>query len=169
MPAPHSQPPATFSSQGLSGWFSQTQRTFRHVGQISVIDASLSADGGRAIGFRSARGLNCDRHGVAHRTATMTAARKITLSEAAESGAVGLVIYCSAGRAQYGGCSHSARIELWLALRRWRGDRRLDELPLQCSRCGADAPDVRPDFITDNSGGSQQQEYLNSWRSAHRL
>lgn len=39
----------------------------------------------------------------------MTTQRKITLSQAAECGAVGLVIYCGAGRAQFGGCFPHSR------------------------------------------------------------
>lgn len=98
----------------------------------------------------------------------MSKPHKIMLQEAAESGAVGLLIYCSAGRAGHGGCFHSARIELWLALRRWRPDRRLDELRLRCSRCGANAPDVRPAFANSpDAADTWQQEYLNRWRVIH--
>ncbi len=100
------------------------------------------------------------------RATTTATQRKITLHEVAESGGVGLLIFCSGGRAHYGGCNHSGRIELWLALRRWRSNRRLDELPLRCCRCGADAPDVRPEFPSKNKADdTQHHEYLARWRA----
>lgn len=77
--------------------------------------------------------------------------QKITLAEAASSGAVALLAYCFNHAAHYGGCSHSSRIEIAAALSRWGADRRLDELPLVCSRCGSRRVDVRCYYAFSNA------------------
>jgi hypothetical protein len=78
-------------------------------------------------------------------------ARKITLAEAAESGAVALTVFCAAGSIAGGGCTHSGKIAIGEALKRWPSTRRLDELRVRCTACGASGGDARPDF-GDNHG-----------------
>lgn len=83
----------------------------------------------------------------------MAEARKITLAEAAESGAVGLSIYCLADPVAGGGCRHSAAMGLGEAVARFGPERRLDALPFRCSACGRREIDVRPDWGPVTSGG----------------
>lgn len=71
---------------------------------------------------------------------------KVSLGDlATDNGVVGLIIYCGAGRAQYGGCFHSSQMPIGEAVRRWPLRWRLDRLPLRCSKCGSREVDVRAD------------------------
>lgn len=72
--------------------------------------------------------------------------RKITLGEAAECGAVGIIMDCAADPVQGEGCRHGGRMGITEALERFGGGRRLDALPLVCSACGRRKVDVRPDY-----------------------
>lgn len=71
--------------------------------------------------------------------------QKITLADAAESGAVALTIYCET---RTGGlmCGHSGSLTIEQALARWGPSRRLDALTLVCSACGGRQIEVHPDF-----------------------
>lgn len=72
--------------------------------------------------------------------------QKITLAQAREQNPHGyLVIYCVASPATGPGCHHAGQISLLHAITLWGEERRLDELPLKCSRCGSRRVDVRPD------------------------
>ena len=71
---------------------------------------------------------------------------KITLAQArAQQRTSWLVIYCASTPAQAAGCHHSGEMSLLHAIVLWGEDRRLDELPLKCSRCGSRKVDVRID------------------------
>ena len=83
----------------------------------------------------------------------MSSPRKITLAEARDGGAIGLLVYCDGRNAKDFGCTHSGRIALSEAIARWGVARRLDDLPLYCSRCGWRDVDVRPMFTPHPSRG----------------
>ena len=84
------------------------------------------------------------QHGVATEDAIM--GRKITLGAVRTSDRYAyLVIYCSAAPATGAGCHHVGQMSLLHAITLWGEDRRLDELPLRCSRCGSRKVDVRTD------------------------
>jgi hypothetical protein len=71
---------------------------------------------------------------------------KITLAQArAQQRYSWLVIYCASTPAQAAGCHHASQMSLLHAIVLWGEDRRLDELPLKCSRCGSRKVDVRVD------------------------
>lgn len=71
---------------------------------------------------------------------------KITLAQArAQNRHAYLVIYCASSAAQYAGCHHSAEMSLLHAIALWGEDKRLDDLPLRCSKCGSRKVDVRAD------------------------
>ena len=71
---------------------------------------------------------------------------KITLGEARVQQPTGyVIIYCVAAPATAPGCHHTGTMSLLHAITLWGEDRRLDELPLRCSRCGSCIVDVRFD------------------------
>jgi hypothetical protein len=69
---------------------------------------------------------------------------KITIGEAREAGCAGISMYCL-NHAR--GCWHRSSMTMMLAIALWGPDKRLDDLPLKCSSCGAREVDVRPDYI----------------------
>ena len=71
---------------------------------------------------------------------------KITIEEARESGAVGLILSCAGAPAASGGCRHFSKMTMMLALALWGPEARLDDLRLCCSLCGSRTIDVRPDY-----------------------
>lgn len=78
---------------------------------------------------------------------------KITLAEArAQDRYAWLVITCCATPATAGGCAHEGQMSLLHAITLWGEDRRLDELPLRCSRCGSRTVDVRTDWPRTQGG-----------------
>ncbi|GAM99106.1 hypothetical protein U91I_02746 [alpha proteobacterium U9-1i] len=93
--------------------------------------------------------------------------QKITLDEVRAGGSTKLTIYCLNHAVQYSGCFHSADMPLLLALSLWRGERRLDELPLKCSRCDSRKVDVRCDHPRDEGMSDELHKLLNQWREAN--
>lgn len=83
----------------------------------------------------------------------MTGGRKITLGEARDAEPHSyLIIYCASTPATGAGCHHAGQMSLIHALTLWGPDRRLDELPLKCSRCGSRKVDVRTDYPRGTGG-----------------
>lgn len=79
--------------------------------------------------------------------------RKITLGEAREADRYAwLVIHCTGVPATAPGCHHTGEMSLLHAITLWGHDRRLDELPLRCSRCGSNKVDVRTDHPRNQGG-----------------
>jgi hypothetical protein len=79
---------------------------------------------------------------------------KITLAEARERHRCAyLIVYCASTPAAAAGCHHSGEMSLLHAITLWGSDKRLDELPLKCSRCGSRKVDVRVDYPR-NVGGN---------------
>ena len=74
---------------------------------------------------------------------------KITIGEARAAGADGLLLSCAGAPVSSGGCRHSSKVTMMLAIALWGEDRRLDDLRLRCSLCGSRKIEVRPDY--DNS------------------
>ncbi len=99
--------------------------------------------------------------------------RKITLADAAESGAEGLLIACMNHLVGHGGCWHSARFDLGIAIGLWGDGRRLDELPFRCGRCGSRNVDVRGEYryppasATGGVVGPTVAELVDQWREAN--
>lgn len=71
---------------------------------------------------------------------------KITIGQARDSGAVGVLFYCANYFETPGGCGHSSNMTMLLAIALWGPDVRLDDLKLKCSKCGSREVDVRPWF-----------------------
>ena len=96
----------------------------------------------------------------------MAQGRKITLGEAINSSAVGLTFCCEASPAA-AGCRHAGEMSIVEALERWGDERRLDELPLICSRCGGRAIDVRPCFdnAPDAADDNRASGLIDAWRA----
>lgn len=63
-----------------------------------------------------------------------------------------LIVYCAGTPAQAGGCHHAGQMNVLHAITLWGEDRRLDELPLRCSRCGSRNVDVRADYPRNEGG-----------------
>lgn len=79
--------------------------------------------------------------------------RKITLGEAREQEPRAyLVIYCAGAPVSAPGCHYAGEMSLRHAINLWGPDRRLDELPLRCSRCGSRKVDVRVDYPRGTGG-----------------
>ncbi len=71
---------------------------------------------------------------------------KMTLAQARTQNRYSyLVIHCASTPAQYAGCHHSGEMSLLHAIVLWGETKRLDELPLRCSKCGSRKVDVRTD------------------------
>jgi hypothetical protein len=71
---------------------------------------------------------------------------KITLAEARESGAVGLLAYCDGRGADGVLCGRSGSLgPIGPMIERYGPGRRLDALPVRCA-CGSRETDVRPEF-----------------------
>lgn len=78
---------------------------------------------------------------------------KISLGQArSENRYAYLVIGCASTPAQSGGCHHTGEMSLLHAIVLWGEERRLDELPLRCSRCGSRKVDVRVDHPRNQGG-----------------
>lgn len=58
---------------------------------------------------------------------------EITLKQAYEQGSQRIAFYCM--RPEY--CSHVGKIDIGIAIKRWGGERQLDQIPARCSRCGS--------------------------------
>jgi hypothetical protein len=60
----------------------------------------------------------------------------ITLKQAYEQGSFRIAFYCA--RPVFAGqCAHVGKVEIHVAMRRWGEDRRLEEIPARCSKCGS--------------------------------
>lgn len=71
---------------------------------------------------------------------------KITIGEARACGAEGLLLSCAGAPVSSGGCRHSSKVTMLLAVALWGEHRRLNDLSLRCSLCGSRNIDVRPDY-----------------------
>jgi hypothetical protein len=61
----------------------------------------------------------------------------MTLGEALDQGAAFLIFNCE-GLDRFGEpCGHDGRMNVRCAIERWGPKRKLDKLPLQCSKCGS--------------------------------
>ncbi|UPT61506.1 MAG: hypothetical protein M0D54_13900 [Hyphomonadaceae bacterium JAD_PAG50586_4] len=78
---------------------------------------------------------------------------KITLAQVRQQNRYAyLVIHCASTPAQDGGCHHTGEMSLLHAIVLWGEDKKLDELPLRCSKCGARKVDVRSDHPRNEGG-----------------
>lgn len=82
---------------------------------------------------------------------------KITLGEACDGGADGLIVYCVGMPATAGGCTRTATLTMLDAIALWGADRRLDDLPLYCALCGSRAVEVRPNYVSKPDTGEVQR------------
>jgi hypothetical protein len=60
----------------------------------------------------------------------------ITPKQAYEQGSLRIAFNCT--RPRFGGvCGQTGKVEIAEAIKRWGAERRLDEIPARCSRCGS--------------------------------
>ena len=57
----------------------------------------------------------------------------ITLKQAYEQGSLRIAFYC----VRPGVCDHVGKVEIADAIKRWGAERRLDDIPARCSKCGS--------------------------------
>ncbi|WP_325059881.1 hypothetical protein [Vitreimonas sp.] len=57
----------------------------------------------------------------------------ITLKQAYEQGSLRVAFYC----VRPGACAHVGKVDIREAIRRWGEERRLNEIPARCGRCGS--------------------------------
>jgi hypothetical protein len=91
-----------------------------------------------------------------------TAMGKITIGEASDGGADGLLVSCEGSSTTTGGCRRSAKLTMMRALALWGRDARLDALPLYCAACGSRKVEVRPNYPYAPSSGLDEL-MRNAW------
>ena len=57
----------------------------------------------------------------------------VSLTQTYEQGSLRVAFYCI----RPGVCDHVGKIDIESAIKRWGGDKQLDQIPARCSRCGS--------------------------------